>query len=132
MRDLTFSFQDLTGPRRLVGFTWFCAVTDYYERQGESEDVLGAAKDAGYDFVRNFRVLSYDWVDPWGPNVPPNPNSYFGARGVSPVTGIERGLAFARACQRHGFGIQSSAGHDWNSTAERLRWEREHDETMKR
>ena len=121
-QDLTFSFADDNGACSPTGTHWFCGATDYYERPSESEDVAGQLRAYGITVIRNFRVLGYDWVDPNGPDVPPPSGSYFGMRGVSPVH-IDRVLDFVEMLARHDLYVQSTAGHQWNSSKERIAWE---------
>jgi hypothetical protein len=122
-QDKTTSFADSTGPRRITGYSWFCAARDYRDRRSESETTLDLIAAAGYQYIRMFRVLGYDRVDPWGPDV--GDSGYFYRRGVSPVWGIDATIAFAHAAADRGLRIQCSAGHQWNSNNERLRWESE-------
>lgn len=122
-QDRTHSFADATGPRRITGCSWFCAARDYREKRSESEATLDAIVSAGYLYVRMFRVLGYDRVDPWGPDI--GDSGYFYKRGISPVWGIDATIEFALACRARGLRIQCTAGHQWNSDNERMQWERE-------
>lgn len=122
-KDLTWSFADATGIRRLVGQSWFCGFRDYHQFRSESEDVLGTLAEDGADFIRAFPVLGYDNVKLDGPDNPSDDDGYYAGRGVSPLHAIEYALDFARACKRHGLGLQTPFAHQWNSTEERLTFE---------
>ena len=122
-QDKTTSFADATGPRRITGYSWFCAARDYRENRQESEITLDLIAAAGYQYIRIFRVLGYDRVDPDGPDI--GDSGYFYRRGVSPVWGIDATIDFAHACKARGLRIQCTAGHQWNSEDERLAWESE-------
>lgn len=120
-QDRTHSFADDSGPRRLTGYSWFCAARDYRDTPSESADVLNAIASAGYQYIRMFRVLGYDRVDPNGLDI--GDSGYFYRRGVSPVWGIDATIDFAKAARARGLRLQCTTGHQWNSEHERLDWE---------
>lgn len=120
-QDKTTSFADATGPRRITGYSWFCAARDYRDNRRESEITLDLIAAAGYQYIRMYRVLGYDRVHPNGPNI--GDGGYFYLRGVSPVWGIEATVDFAKACKARGLRIQCTQGHAWNSGEEWVNWE---------
>jgi len=120
-QDKTHSLHDATGPRRITGYSWFCAARDYRDKRSDSETTLNLIAAAGYQYIRMFRVLGYDRVDPYGPDI--GDSGYFYLRGVSPVWGKDAVIAFAHACKARGLRIQCTAGHQWNHRRERMDWE---------